>query len=240
MTENQLFQRLQAQLSTLIEQTPAGQRLPSEPDLAKELGVSRATLREAMRAFEAQGQIRRRQGVGTFVVGAPGVMETGLELLESIETLAKRIQLPVSLGAIDINPLLADAAQAEKLRVAEGTPLVEVSRTILTADRPVAFLIDLLPQEYLLPEDLQQGFSGSVLDVLLHRSAPPLARSVAQIQAVSAKPQIAKKLQIQRGDVLLLLEAQLYGADGRIVDYSHSYFIPGHFRFHVVRRVGTA
>jgi len=104
----------------------------------------------------------------------------------------------------------------------------------------VAFLIDLLPQEYLLPEDLQQGFSGSVLDVLLHRGAPPLARSVAQIQAVSAKPQIAKKLQIQRGDVLLLLEAQLYGADGRIVDYSHSYFIPGHFRFHVVRRVGTA
>ena len=174
------------------------------------------------------------------MVGAPGVMETGLELLESIETLAKRIQLPVSLGAIDINPLLADAAQAEQLRVAEGTPLVEVSRTILTADRPVAFLIDLLPQEYLLPEDLQQGFSGSVLDVLLHRGAPPLARSVAQIQAVSAKPQIAKKLQIQRGDVLLLLEAQLYGADGRIVDYSHSYFIPGHFRFHVVRRVGTA
>ena len=65
MTENQLFQRLQAQLSTLIEQTPAGQRLPSEPDLAKELGVSRATLREAMRAFEAQGQIRRRQGVAS-------------------------------------------------------------------------------------------------------------------------------------------------------------------------------
>ena len=63
------FQRLQVDLAALIERTPAGSRLISEPDLAKQLGVSRATLREAMRTFETQGLIRRRQGAGTFVVG---------------------------------------------------------------------------------------------------------------------------------------------------------------------------
>ena len=31
--------------------------------------------------------------------------------------------------------------------------------------------------------------------------------------------------------------ARLYATDGRVVDYSHSYFLPGYFHFHVVRRV---
>ena len=47
------YQLLQIKLAELIRNTPAGERLLSEPRLAKELGVSRATLREAMRTFEA-------------------------------------------------------------------------------------------------------------------------------------------------------------------------------------------
>jgi hypothetical protein len=40
--------------------------------------------------------------------------------------------------------------------------------------------------------------------------------------------------------VLLKLEAQLSARDGQVVDYSLSYFVPGHLRFHVVRRVGES
>jgi GntR family transcriptional regulator len=87
-TSPQTYQRLQNQLAQIIATTKPGDRLLAEPELAKQLGVSRATLREAMRTFEGQGLIRRRQGVGTFVVGHPQVIETGLEVLQSIETLA--------------------------------------------------------------------------------------------------------------------------------------------------------
>jgi GntR family transcriptional regulator len=87
------FQRLQADLAALIARSSAGQRLPSEPELAKQLGVSRATLREAMRSFETQGLIRRRQGSGTFVVGKMEVLDSGMEVLESLETMAKRLGL---------------------------------------------------------------------------------------------------------------------------------------------------
>src|SRR5512142_3130220 len=96
------FQRLQSDLAALIQRTPAGSRLISEPELAKQLGVSRATLREAMRTFETQGLIRRRQGSGTYVVHPSHVIETGLEVLESIEALANKIGLPVAMGELRV------------------------------------------------------------------------------------------------------------------------------------------
>ena len=90
------FQRLQVELTNLIASLPTESRLPSEPVLARELGVSRSTLREAMRSFETQGLIRRKQGVGTFVIGEVPVIDSGMEVLESIETSAGRIGLSVS------------------------------------------------------------------------------------------------------------------------------------------------
>ena len=96
------FKRLQSDLAVLISNTPAGAQLPSEPKLSKQLGVSRATLREAMRVFEAQGLLRRRQGAGTFVVGQVSVLDSGLEVLESRETMAKRLNIAVSVSSLRI------------------------------------------------------------------------------------------------------------------------------------------
>jgi GntR family transcriptional regulator len=104
----------------------------------------------------------------------------------------------------------------------------------------VAYLVDILPENVLSPLDLQEGFTGSVLDLLQKRGSPDLQNSIAEIQAVGATPEIAKSLEIQRGDVLLLLQSRLFSSSGQIVDYSLSYFLPGYFRFHVVRRVGKA
>lgn len=237
--ENKLFQRLQNDLAAVIAATSAGDRLPTEPELARRLGVSRATLREAMRSFEAQGLIRRRQGVGTFVVGQAQVIQTGLEVLDSIETLAKRIGLQVSMGALNIRQVTATSQQAQQLGVEENTALVEISRVIHADGRPVAFLVDLLPENYLQKDDLQEGFNGSVLDLLLRRGTPPLGHSMTEIRAGAAASEIARALEIQRGDVLLVFAATLYATDGSIVDYSHSYFLPGYFSFQVVRRVGS-
>jgi GntR family transcriptional regulator len=67
----------------------------------------------------------------------------------------------------------------------------------------------------------------------------PLTVSRAAISATNAVADVAKALEIQRGDVLLKFVSQLYTNDGKVVDYSVSYFIPGYFNFHVVRRVGN-
>jgi GntR family transcriptional regulator len=231
------FQRLQGELTLLIAETAPGERLPAEPELAKRMGVSRATLREAMRSFEGQGLIRRRQGVGTFVVSQSQVIDTGLEVLESIETLASKIGLNVTMGDLRIEETKAEAQQAADLQVEVNAPLLKVSRVILAEKRPVAFLIDVLPEDILAPVELEAGFTGSVLDMLIQRGDPKLSTSVAEIHAVASSIEVARALEIQRGDVLLMFSAQLYTESHRCIDLSSSYFLPGYFKFHVVRKV---
>lgn len=233
------FRRLQSDLAELIASLPAESKLPAEPKLAHQLGVSRATLREAMRSFEVQGLIRRRQGAGTFIVGRVPVIDSGLEVLESIETLAQRMGLVVSVRELQVEGLSAASENcAAALGVPVGTKLTRVSRVIYTDSRPIAYLVDALPADVLSADELDDKFTGSVLDLLLRRGTPSLAYSRTDIKAIGASPEVARALQVQRDDVLLHFVALLYATSGRVVDYSFSYFLPGYFRFHVVRRVG--
>ena len=54
---------------------------------------------------------------------------------------------------------------------------------------------------------------------------------------IPADQEIARSLGVQRKDGVLSFEALLFTVEGRPVDYSFSYFLPGYFRFHVIRRV---
>lgn len=221
----------------MIAAADPGERLPSEPELARDLGVSRATLREAMRTFETQGLIQRRQGVGTFVVRPAHVIESGLEVLESIDSLARRINLQVTMGELQIEQRLATESEAQGLQLGSDRYVISLSRVIQTEDRPVAYFIDTLPESLLSAGEVHSGFRGSVLELLLERGEPQLANSRCEISAVAAKTEVARALNIQRGVALLRFVSRLFAIDGNVVDYSTSYFLPGYFRFHVVREL---
>ncbi len=66
-----LYRQIADQIAALIEkgEYAAGQRLPPERDLAKQLGVSRPSVREALIALEVEGYVEVRVGSGVYVVG---------------------------------------------------------------------------------------------------------------------------------------------------------------------------
>lgn len=230
-------QRLHEELARLIASTLPGERLPSEPELAQRMQVSRATLREAMRTFETQGLIHRRQGSGTFVSHPSQVIESGLEVLESIDTLAKELGLQVAMGESNIERRPATEVEAKALGLSERDEVVSLSRVILAEGRPVAYLIDILPGDIFSAEELNSKYTGFVVDLLLKRGNPPLSNSRCEINAVTADQHVSRAMRIQRGDVLLRFIAYLHTTSGRVIDYSYSYFLPGYFSFHVIRRV---
>ena len=232
------FQRLQRELGELITAAKPGDRLPTEPNLAKQLRVSRSTLREAMQSFETQGLLIRKQGAGTFRADTTGVFETGLEVLESLETLATRLGLNVSMGELHVEQIPAIDDLARSLGVQKGSMVVSVSRIITIKEQPAAFLRDILPKDVIAPINLKEDFTGSVLDLLIHRADPAPEQSSTQIKVIPASREVARVLDIQRGEALLMFEADLADKKGRVIDHSYSWFLPGYFRFHVNRKIG--
>jgi GntR family transcriptional regulator len=172
------------------------------------------------------------------VIPPSQVIETGLEVLESILTQAKRKDLPIRVGPTSLIERPATENEVELLNIKPGSSVLQISWVMETPDRPVAYLVDVLPAGVLSLKEARQNFNGSVLDLLMNSPSLNLTTSRTELGAVAAPPEIAKSLGIQRGDVVLCFEATLYTAEGRVVDYSHSYYLPGYFRFHVVRRVG--
>jgi len=69
-----LYRQIADQIRTLIrsQEFPAGSRLPPERDLARQLGVSRPSVREALIALEVEGLVDVRVGSGIYVLGSRG------------------------------------------------------------------------------------------------------------------------------------------------------------------------
>ncbi|MBK9703910.1 MAG: FadR family transcriptional regulator [Betaproteobacteria bacterium] len=69
-----LYRQIADQIRTLIGsgEFPAGSRLPSERDLAKQLGVSRPSVREALIALEVEGLVEVRIGSGIYALEQAG------------------------------------------------------------------------------------------------------------------------------------------------------------------------
>ncbi len=83
----QVIDRLKHDIETGVYKEK--QKLPSEFELAKQLGVSRATLREALRVLEEENIIIRRHGVGTFVNARP-LFTSGIEQLSIVTDMIRQ------------------------------------------------------------------------------------------------------------------------------------------------------
>ncbi|MGD2178480.1 MAG: GntR family transcriptional regulator [Anaerolineae bacterium] len=214
-----------------------GQQLPSESNLAAQLGISRPTLREALFNLEQEGLIVRKHGVGTFVAPAYGDrLASGLERLESILALADRQGMSTQVLRLTVERIPADDRLAERLELTPSTPLTRVRRTIAVDGRSAAYLVDFIPAAVLPPEALKHSFDGSVLDLLVRRNGIRIHEALAEITAINADALLAEHLEVDPGHAVLLLSETLFTEEHAPIEFSRNYFLPDFFDFHILRR----
>ncbi|MFJ3666519.1 FadR/GntR family transcriptional regulator [Streptomyces sp. NPDC090106] len=89
--------RLRAQIAD--GHWPVGTRLPGETTLAKELGVGRSTVREALRALAGAGLVRARQGAGVFVLATEPLADWPTRLRRAAVTDVYEVRMGIEVHA---------------------------------------------------------------------------------------------------------------------------------------------
>lgn len=213
---------------------PPGSRLPTEADLCERFGVSRPTVRAAVKELDVLGLVHTRHGVGTFVSERPSVLD-GLErtgsITESIRASGKR---PGHLYARRVvRQVLPDEAQ--RMDLPSDTEVVELRRRITADDQVVAYSFDLIPRALFPPRFSADDLDGSMFhyfetELGLH---PRLA--IAQVHAVDST-YIAWGPDAGRHRLFILLDQLHYTRNHELLAYSRTYFVEGAYAFVLIRR----
>lgn len=211
-----------------------GTKLPSEFDLAKELGVSRATLREALRILEDENVIIRKHGVGTFVNPKP-VFTSGIEELYSITQMIEKNNYVAGTIYVKTEVDSSTNADIKSFNLKEVENIFRVER-IRTADgEPVAYCIDKIP-ESVLPKNFNFENEGSIFQTLEQQGNIHISYAIAEIEPMGYHEKISNMLHSPPESSLLVLKQVHYDIKDRPVLISINYFRADKFRFQVLRR----
>lgn len=217
------------------EEFSEGERLPTEAQLASRFGVSRPTVRAALRELETIALVRTQHGVGSFVAERPAVT-AGLERLDSItESIRNTGREPgmVYKGRV-IRPLMPD--EAERLGLSGDSMALELRRTILADGEVVAYSYDLIPIGVFPEGDDPESVSGSLFTYLRDQLDLHPHYATAEVHAVQSD-RIGWDLAVGRSALYVLLDQVHFDRAGCALAYSRTYFLEGRYAF-TIRRSG--
>jgi len=230
------------QIRTIIEEQidsgrwKPGMQVPSERELCEQFQVSRITVRQALSALVQQGQLRRQQGLGTFVA-SPRIEQRLNRLTGFTHDIRARGQQP---GAQILQKEIVPAAYpvARALEMEVGGPVVLLKRLRLSDEEPVAIETAHLP-EALCPGIVEQiAQDGSLYDVLTSKFDIIPTRAEQQVEAVLCPAAEAKVLGVKKGAPMLHMFRVTYGRDDRPFEYTESFYRGDRYVFRVELRNG--
>lgn len=189
---------------------PPGSIFPPEMMLVDQYGLSRATVRQAIKDLEHEGYISRIQGKGTIVIREKSSLKRGLSQLTSFTEDMKAHGYETETKILTYEVTAAPYRIAELLQIPEQKPVIHINRLRVVNKIPVAIntsYVNLPDGASMTREDLERTVS---LYTLFEMKRIPLIESDKTIEAISATEEQAKLLGIPQGNPLLKVEGVVF------------------------------
>ncbi|MGE4373177.1 MAG: GntR family transcriptional regulator [Xanthobacter sp.] len=204
-----------------------GEPLPSEMQLAAELGVSQGTVRKALDEMAAENLVVRRQGRGTFMA-RHDEERILFQFFRLVGDDGER-HFPES-RVLGIGRARASAAEKTVLGLAQGDQVLRIRR-LRTHDG-----VPLIVENITLPDALFPGLADAPVPNNLYglyasHYGLTVARAREKLKAVAADMDDAAALEVEPGTPVLLIDRLAFGLDGTAAEWRRSTCLTSGFHY---------
>lgn len=213
-------------------QYSGGKFLPNEVQLAKQLAISRSTLRHALNKLVYEGLLTRKKGVGTKVAEAAISSKSKNWLSFTQEMTARGII--IKNFELHVTWVLPDETIANFFEISPNKKVLKLERLRGKAEGPFVYFISYFhPRVGLTGEE---DFKRPLYDILEKDYMTVATLSKEEISAKSADKFIASKLELETGHPILLRKRFVYDQGERPIEYNLGYYRADSFVYTVESR----
>ena len=232
-----LYLKIKQQLENMIKEEifKEGEKLPSEPMLAKQFQISRSTLREAIKLLQRQGILISKNGDGTYVNKNTGIINSSINVLKSTGTMIINSGLTVSQSEMTVYKRDMLDEWKEKLNYDEKAVVIERIRK--NENKEIAYTFNVIP-EGIAGEFFAEGITGSLLSFLEEKIKIKISYALSEICIPDGTGIFDEKAVKKLGDKTLLLKQLHFDQKDKPIFYSYDYMNNNHIKFFVKRDVG--
>ena len=199
---------------------PGGAALPSEREIGSLTGLSRVTVRKAIRSLAESGAVVQRQGSGSFVTGQGPRLQQSLSHLTSYSEDMRQRGMTVTSTWLERSVCLPTPEETVALSLADGASVTRIARLRSADGRPMAIERASLPADILPNPMIVETSLYEVLD----RDGNRPVHAVQKISAINLPEEEAALLGVAEGAAGLRIQRVSYLSSGRVVEFTNSVY----------------
>lgn len=216
-------------LRKLIEQPEYqnGKLLPNEVDIAKKLGISRSTVRQATNKLVYEKLLIRKKGVGTKVANKN--ITTKLNKWTSFTHEMDEKGVKFRNYSLKISWEVADAELSKVFNIDKKTKILKLERVRGIASEPIVYFISYFHPRIGLTGD--EDFSQPLYEMLESEHHTTAAISREGISAILADEELSEVLKVAVGDPILFRKRVVFDPGERPIEYNVGYYRADRFTY---------